>query len=181
MPRSPGTRRSYHSCREWRECSGDMKCDSCGFKFSRGPCLFPGDRLDQGQRWRRHREGEGPRRGGGATQGAVPQWGGPTRRGRSLAGAVPRRRGGASGRGGAITGQSHTGARPQRGQCLRAGRAMEPLKRERSRRSRLQTHRAGRGRSQWPVEQVGGSDQSRSMSHGRNVCSEPSERASLGL
>ena len=47
--------RSYHSSHEWRQCSGNMKCDSCGFKFSRGPCLFPGDRLDQGQKWRRHR------------------------------------------------------------------------------------------------------------------------------
>lgn len=63
---------------------------------------------------------------------------------------------------------------------MRAGGAVEPLERERSRRSRLQTHRAGRGRSQWPVEHVGGSDQSHSMSHGRNVWSEPSERPSLG-
>lgn len=39
-PGLPARRRSYHSCREWRECSGNMKCDSCGFKFSRGPCLF---------------------------------------------------------------------------------------------------------------------------------------------
>ena len=95
--------RSYHSSHEWRQCSGNMKCDSCGFKFSRGPCLFPGDRLDQGQKWRRHREGAGPRRGWPHTEGVVP-----------CRGAGPRRGGGASGRGGA----SQRGEAMQRGWSL---------------------------------------------------------------
>lgn len=129
-----------------------MKCDSCG------PCLFPGDRLDKGQKLRRHREEVGPRRRGGATQrgrslreGAEPQGGAVPHRGQATERAVPQR--------GWSHGAFETGKESQE-------QVADPQ-------SRMRTVSV-------PVKQVGGSDQSHSMSHDRNVHLEPLKRPSLG-